>query len=56
MPWNLGSIETTEVGTVTLTFSDLERGTFAYTLDGVSQVKDITRQEFASPKATCRFP
>jgi len=56
LPWNLGSIETAEVGRVTLTFSDREHGTFAYTLDGVSQVKDITRQEYASPKATCRFP
>ena len=56
LPWNLGSIETTEVGRVTLTFSGRENGTFAYTLDGVSQMKDITRQEFASPRATCRFP
>jgi hypothetical protein len=56
LPWNLGSIQVAEVGKVTLTFSDRDHGTFAYTLDGVSQVKDITRQEFASPKAMCRFP
>ncbi|QJR11376.1 hypothetical protein DSM104443_02451 [Usitatibacter rugosus] len=55
LPWNVGSIQTTEVGQVTLTFSDREHGTFAYTLDGVAQVKNITRQEFASPKATCSF-
>ncbi|QJR11377.1 hypothetical protein DSM104443_02452 [Usitatibacter rugosus] len=55
LPWNTGSIQVTEVGQVTLSFSDADHGTFAYTLDGVSQTKAITRQEFASPKAMCSF-
>ena len=55
MPWDVKSIQAPEVGAVTLTFLDRDNGTFAYTLDGVSQVKAITRMEFASPKAMCSF-
>jgi hypothetical protein len=34
------------VGTATLTFADGNNGTFAYTVNGVSQTKAITRQVF----------
>jgi hypothetical protein len=42
------------VGTVTLTFSDTNNGTFAYTVDGVSQAKPITRQVYSTPTTVCR--
>ncbi|MGZ5049005.1 MAG: hypothetical protein ACXWF0_17695, partial [Usitatibacter sp.] len=36
----------TIVGSATLTFSDASHGTFAYTVNGVSGAKSITRQPF----------
>jgi hypothetical protein len=42
-----------EVGSATFTFADADNGTFAYTVDGVSQTKPITRQVFASPVPRC---
>ena len=41
------------VGTATFTFTDNDQRTFAYTVDGISQTKPITRQLFASPVPTC---
>jgi hypothetical protein len=52
-PWT-GSVVATEVGTATFTFSGPNDGTFAYTLDGISQGKAITRQVYAAPDTTCR--
>ncbi|MCE7930417.1 MAG: hypothetical protein DYH17_03475 [Xanthomonadales bacterium PRO6] len=37
------------VGSFSLTFADGETGTFAYTLDGVAQSKDITRLVYTGP-------
>ena len=42
------------VGTGTLTFSDANDGTFAYTVKGISQTKAITRQTFG-PVPLCTF-
>jgi serine protease len=42
------------VGTGTLTFSDADDGTFAYTVKGISQTKAITRQTFG-PVPLCTF-
>jgi hypothetical protein len=42
------------VGTGALTFTDLSTGTFAYTVNGVTQTKSITRQIFDQPP-TCTF-
>ncbi len=42
------------VGTGTLTFSDANDGTFAYTVNGISQTKAITRQTFG-PVPLCTF-
>jgi hypothetical protein len=42
------------VGTGTLTFTDANNGTFAYTVKGISQSKAITRQVFGS-LPTCAF-
>jgi hypothetical protein len=52
-PWT-GSVVATEVGSATFTFSGPNEGTFAYTLDGISQGKAITRQSFAVPETVCR--
>ena len=42
------------VGAYTLTFSDGANGTFAYTVNGVSQVKAITREVFVTPGTVCQ--
>ena len=42
------------VGNGTLTFSDASDGTFAYTVNGLSQTKSITRQTFG-PLPLCTF-
>jgi hypothetical protein len=52
-PWT-GPINVTEVGTGTFTFSGPDAGTFAYTVEGVSQSKAITRQVYAAPETICR--
>ncbi len=44
----------TAVGTGTLSFSDSSNGTFAYTVNGISQTKTITRQVFG-PLPTCTY-
>jgi len=41
-------------GTGTLTFTDLNTGTFSYTINGVTQTKSIIRQVFDQPP-TCTF-
>jgi len=41
-------------GIGTLTFSDANNATFAYTVSGISQTKTITRQLFG-PQPTCTF-
>jgi hypothetical protein len=43
----------TQVGSGTLAFGSSGDGTFSYTVDGVSQVKNITRQVFG-PATVCR--
>src|SRR5262249_16888431 len=42
-------VVTTPVGNGTLTFTGVNKGTFAYTVNGISQAKDITRQLFGLP-------
>jgi len=52
-PW-VGNVNVTQVGSGTFTFTDGETGTFAYTVDGISQSKAIVRQSFALPATVCR--
>jgi hypothetical protein len=52
--WNASSVQATQLGTATFTFSDSGNGTFAYTVNGVSASKPITRQVFSSPATVCR--
>ena len=48
-----GGARGTVVGTATLSFFDGNSGTFSYTIDGVAQTKDITREVFTSPGTVC---
>lgn len=52
VPFDLALVVRTPVGTATLSFSNGNAATFAYTVKGVSQVKQITRQLFAPPAGT----
>jgi hypothetical protein len=52
--WNASMVTPTPVGTATLTFGDASSGTFAYTVNGISQSKAIVRQVFADPPTVCR--
>ena len=45
-PFDPGVVEVRQVGSATLTFSSANNGTFAYSVDGVSGTKSITRQPF----------
>jgi len=47
-------VQRIEVGNGTLTFTDANNGTFAYTVNGTSQTKSITRQVFG-PLPTCTW-
>jgi serine protease len=52
-PFPPSAVLETVVGTATLTFVGGDHATFAYTVNGVSQTKTITRQLFAEPVPTC---
>ena len=41
------------VGTAVLSFFDGNSGTFSYTVDGVAQIKNITREVIAAPGTVC---
>ena len=40
------AVHLTQVGAVTLTFSDADHGTLAFTVNGVQVIKNITRQPY----------
>jgi hypothetical protein len=52
IPFNPALVKQTQVGTGTLSFSDANDGSFAYTVNGVTQTKSITHQVFG-PLPTC---
>ena len=52
VPFDSATVVETTVGTATFTVVDGNNVTFAYTVNGVSQTKPITRQVFAAPAAT----
>jgi len=52
VPFSPGQVMATAVGTGTLSFGDANNGTFAYTVNGISQNKAITRQVFG-PLPSC---
>jgi len=54
LPFDPSHVTATPVGSATLTFASGNAGTFAYTVNGVSQSKSITRQVFRTPGTVCR--
>ncbi|MEP6943442.1 MAG: NBR1-Ig-like domain-containing protein [Betaproteobacteria bacterium] len=54
MPFLSSNVVATEVGTASVTFTDGKTGTFAYTLDGVTQTKAITREILVAPGTVCQ--
>jgi len=48
VPFNPAAVAATPVGTGTITFYGANNGSFAYTVNGVSQTKVITRQVFGT--------
>ena len=54
VPFNPALVVATPVGNATLTFTGADSGSFAYTVNGVSQTKAITRQAFG-PMPRCTF-
>lgn len=53
-PWDPSKVTRMPVGNATLTFASDNSGTFAYTVNGISGSKAITRQVFAAPATRCR--
>ncbi|APV50875.1 hypothetical protein BWI17_14975 [Betaproteobacteria bacterium GR16-43] len=53
VPFTPSNVVATKVGTATFTFTSPTAGTFAYTLNGISQTKSIVRQEFSTPVPNC---
>lgn len=51
-PFDPAQVSSTSVGSGTLSFSDANDGTFAYTVNGIAQTKHITRQIFG-PLPVC---
>lgn len=54
VPFDPVQVVATNVGSATLTFVDADNGSFAYTVNGVSQTKALTRQVFGA-LPTCTF-
>jgi hypothetical protein len=54
VPFDPNAVTKAAVGTATLTFSDIDNGTFSYTVNGIQQIKPITRERFG-PLPTCTF-
>jgi hypothetical protein len=53
-PWDPGQVVETEVGTLAITFVDGSHATYAYTVNGITQTKEITRQVFVEPGTACQ--
>jgi hypothetical protein len=54
VPFNPANVVATAVGTATLSFTDGTTGTFAYTVNGISQTKAVTREVFTNPGTVCQ--
>jgi hypothetical protein len=54
VPFNPANVVLTAVGTASFTFSDGNNASFAYTVNGISQTKAITREVFQSPGTVCQ--
>jgi hypothetical protein len=54
VPFNPNAVVATPVGSATLTFSDGNTASFAYTVNGISQNKNITREVFSGNGTVCQ--
>jgi hypothetical protein len=53
-PWNPQNVNVTQVGNATMTFTSASAGTFNYTVNGITQTKNIVPQVFTTPPTVCR--
>ena len=53
VPFDPTKVVSTPVGTGTFTFTDASTGTFAYTLNNITQSKAIMREVFSTPTSVC---
>jgi hypothetical protein len=51
--WDTSRVHATEVGSASFTFGDAASGTFAYSVEGVTQSKSIQRMVYATPASIC---
>jgi hypothetical protein len=49
VPWNASALSVTKVGSMTLQFVSNDAGSMSYTLDGLSNTRQITRTVFGPP-------
>ena len=54
VPFDPADVVGAATGPVTLTFTDGNNATFAYSVDGSADSKPITRQVLAAPGTVCR--
>ncbi len=54
VPFDPRKVVPRQAGTVTITFLAGNNATFAYTLNGIAQAKQITRQVFATQGTACQ--
>lgn len=54
VPFDPARVNAVEVGSGVFTFSDAGTGTFAYTLNGITQSKSIIREVYTTPVSVCR--
>jgi probable HAF family extracellular repeat protein len=54
VPFDASKVAETQVGTATVTFANGNAATFAYTVNGQSANKAITRQVFVAPGTVCQ--
>jgi len=55
VPFDPAKVVPSEVGAATFTFADDGTASFAYTVDGVAQTKQITREQFGPSMPTCTW-
>jgi hypothetical protein len=53
LPFHPSRVIATPVGTATLSFANGDAGSFAYTVNGVSQTKPISRRVLRAPGTVC---
>ena len=53
-PFDPTKVRQTVVGNATFTFTDASNGTFRYTVDGITQTKQIARLVVAAPVTVCK--